>query len=176
MPATFNRVTSVTVDTTFDQTDTGLYPDAQFASGGSFAASVVPLTGPTATYGQLWRGMPIGVNPASGRLVPPSASGAVIVGVLLDDLSAFVLAKGTKVTFVKRGRVRSYAGGNLNAGDPVKVDTSANFSGFTKWTSGTDAVELRIGRAFPLDDGSATGTPSTAMVQGDTIFVDLNGF
>jgi hypothetical protein len=62
----------------------------------------------------------------------------------------------------------------LLPGDPVKVDISSNFSGFTKWVAGTDDAILRVGYAWPLDDGSISGTPVTAMAQGDTIFVDLH--
>lgn len=174
MAATFTRVNGVLADT-FTAKTRGLYPDASLAAGQANASSVVPITGPTATYGQLWRGMPVGILPTTGKLVPMNASGAVYAGVLIDDLTAYVLARGTKVAYATSGRVRSYAGGNLTVGDPVKADTSANFSGFVKWVAGTDAVDLRVGHAFPLDDGSASNgsTAAVSMVQGDSIFVEL---
>lgn len=175
MASTFARVTSVVVDPNFCQTDVGRYPDASLQSGGANASSVVPLQGLTATAGQLWRGMPIGLLQSSAKLVPMSASGAVYQGVLTDDLTAFVLATGRKITFVKKGTVRSYAAGSLNVGDPVKADVAANFSGFLKWVDGTDDQFLLRGYARPLDDGSASNgsTAASTMAQGDTIFVDL---
>lgn len=176
MPNTFPRVTSPNVDTSFNQTDTGLYPDAQLFTGGSFAAAVIPIIGQTASLGQLWRGMPAAVDPTTGRITSPAASGAVCRGVLLDDMTTYILAKGTKVTFIKKGRVRSYAAGTLAFGDPVKMDTASNFGGFKKFIAGTDDPTLNVGRAFPLDDGSTSNGQSNAvaMAQGDTIFIDLD--
>ncbi len=179
--STFARVTSVIVDPAFLQTDMGKYPDASLIAGGANASSIVPASGPsglTATVGQLWRGMPIFMLQNTGKLVPPNnaASGtAVYQGILIDDLTSFVLARGTKITYAKKGRVRSYAGAALNDGDPVKPDTTATFAGVLKWVDGTDSVQLRIGYAYPLDDGSASNgsTAASTMAQGDTIFVDL---
>lgn len=169
MGATFNRVNSVRVDTFRNIVDTGLFLHPQFQSGGSFSAAVVPIIGPTATYGQCWRGMPIGI--IGNMLVPISASGATYAGVLVDDITSYTLARGGKVTFAKSARVRSYAGGALTAGALVKVDTSANFSGFKAWVQGTDDDLLIAGKAYPLDDSGGT----TSMAQGDVIFVDLFG-
>lgn len=177
--STFARVTSVVVDPNMTVTDTGVYPDNSLLAGGLNASSVVPINGPTASAGQLWRGMPAYILPTTNKLVPPNnaASGtAVFVGVLVDDLTSYVLAKGTKVTFAKRGRVRTYAGASLTAGQPVKPDTSTPYAGFIPWVDGTDSVQLLAGRAFPLDDGSASNGSSAAvsMSQGDVIFLDLN--
>jgi hypothetical protein len=174
MASTFPRINSVNVDTSQNETD-DFYPDAGLAVGGSWASAVPALTGATATYGQLWRGMPVGILPATGKLVPVTASSAVPVGFLLDDITAFTLARGTKIAVVKRGRIRTYAGGPLAAGDPVKVDTSTNFSGVVKWISGTDDASLRLGRVYMIDDGSASGTPAVSAAQGDTVFLELNG-
>lgn len=183
--STFARVTSVIVDPAFTQTDIGRYPDPLLLSGGADNSAIVPASGPaglTAQVGQLWRGMPIYLNNATGKLVPPNTSASTTsayVGVLADDLTTFVLARGTKVGFVKKGRVRSYAGASLKVGDPVKPDTGASnsgaFAGFIKWIDGTDSVQLRVGYAYPLDDGSASNgsTAASTMAQGDVIFVDL---
>lgn len=180
--STFARVTSVLVDPFQTTTDTGLYPDASLLPGSTSASTVVPINGVTATVGQMWRGMPAYVNTSTNRIVAPNAASAtsVFVGVLVDDLTAYVVARGTKITFAKRGRVRTYAGASLIVGQPVKPDTGAansgNFAGFIPWVDGTDSVQLLAGRAYPLDDGSAgNGAPSAStMAQGDTIFLDLN--
>lgn len=177
--STFARVTSVLVDPALTTTDTGLYPDVSLQPAGLNASSVVPINGTTASAGQMWRGMPAYYLPTTGKLVPPNnaASGtAVFVGVLVDDLTAYVVARGTKVTFAKRGRVRTYAGATLLAGQPVKPDTSTPYAGFIPWVDGTDSVQLLAGRAYPLDDGSASNgaTAASSMAQGDTIFLDLN--
>ncbi|GAC1334040.1 MAG: hypothetical protein NVSMB14_01040 [Isosphaeraceae bacterium] len=176
MGATFNRVNAVVVDTFATTTDTGLYPDASLGAGGVNASSVVPYVGVIASYGQLWRGMPVSILPSTGKLVPPNAAGAIAVGVLTDDLTTYKLAQQVKITFAKRGRIRSYAGAALTMGQSVKVDTSANFSGFVPWVAGTDDPSLRVGRVFPLDDGSASNGASaaTSMAQGDTIFVEID--
>jgi hypothetical protein len=176
MPSTFPRVTSVSVDTTFNQSGTGLYPDASLQSGGGSVAAVVPLIGNTASYGQLWRGMIAAISPTTGKLVPPNASGAVPIGVLYDEVSAYLIASGRKIGYIKKGRVRTYAGGNMTVGDLAKADTSANFCGVVKWVDGTDDPDLIVGRVAPLDDGSTSNgaTAATAMVQGDTIFLDAD--
>jgi len=175
MAATFARINAVAVDPQHLMTDTGLYPDPQLQPGGSFSSNVVPIVGPTASYGQLWRGMGIALNPATGFLVPPSASGAVPMGILVDDLTSYVLARGVKITFAKRGRVRTYAGAAMTVGQNAKIDTSANFCGVVPWVKGTDDPSLIVGKVAPLDDGSAENGASatTAINQGDTIFVDL---
>jgi hypothetical protein len=175
MAATFTRVNGVLVDPFQSTTDTGLYPDPQFANAGSYSANLAqPLT-TVASQGACYRGMPIGISPSSGMLVPISASGAVYAGVLVDDLTAYVIAAQRKVTFVRKGRVRSYAAGALTIGDPVKADVASTFSGFKKWVTGTDGAELLKGYAYPVDDGSAENGASAAstMAQGDTIFVNL---
>lgn len=181
MGATFNRVNGVLVDPWSAQTN-DYYADPSLLTGSSNAAAVVPITGSTATYGQLWRGMPVYLNPNTGMLIPPNdpnassiASTAVYAGVLIDDLTTFALARGTKIAVVRKTRVRSYAGGSLTIGQPVKPDTSANFSGFVAWVDGTDDIQSFVGNAFPLDDGSAENGASaaTTMAQGDNIFVNL---
>lgn len=177
MGATFTRVNAVLVDTSQAATDIGLYPDPQFQGTGSYSSNLAqPLT-TVASQGGCYRGMPIAVSIQSGQLVPVNASGAAYVGVLTDDLTAYVVARGTKVGYVKRGRVRTYAAGALAVGGPVKIDTAAGFSGFKAWVSGTDAADLLRGHAFPVDDGSAENgaTAASTMAQGDTIFVDLLG-
>lgn len=177
MGATFTRVNGVQVDTSQISTDIGLYPDPQFQGSGSYSASLAQSLTTVASQGGCYRGMPIGVSIVTGMLAPISASGVQYIGVLVDDLTAFVLAKGTKITYAKRGRVRTYAAGALAVGDPVKADTAVAFSGFKKWVSGTDAADLLRGHAFPVDDGSAENgaTAASTMAQGDTIFVDLLG-
>jgi hypothetical protein len=179
MASTFARVSGVLVDAHTAQINS-LYPDPSLIAGSSNAAAVVPVTGSTALYGQLWRGMPIFINNLTGKLVPPNDAGvagstSVYTGVLVDDFTTFSLARQTKVSYIQRGRVRSYAGGTLTVGDFVKADTSSNFSGFVKWVDGTDDVIYRLGQFLPIDDGSAENgvTAGTGAIQGDTIFVNL---
>ncbi len=179
MGATFNRVSGVLVDPVLTQINS-LYPSPTLLAGSTNAAAVVPVTGSTAQYGQLWRGMPVYIDNTTGKLVPPNDAGvagstSVYTGVLVDDFTAYKQAAGTKVSYIQRGRIRSYAGGNLTVGDWVKPDTSSNFSGFVKWVDGTDDVIYRVGQFLPIDDGSAANgsTAGTAAVQGDTIFVNL---
>ncbi len=179
MPAQFPRVNGVLVDPHTAQINS-LYPDPSLLAGSTNASSVVPITGSSAQYGQLWRGMPVYINNTTGKLVPPNDAGvsgstSIYTGVLVDDLSSFKLAQGTKVSYIMRGRIRSYAGGALMVGDWVKPDVSANFSGFVKWVDGTDDVIYRVGQFLPIDDGSAENGSSagTAAVQGDSIFVNL---
>ncbi len=179
MASTFARVNGVLIDPLTAQTNS-LYADPSLITGSSNAAAVVPITGSTAQYGQLWRGMPIFVNQSTGKLVPPNDAGvagstSLYVGVLIDDFTTFHLARQTKVSYIQKGRVRSYAGGTLTIGQAVKPDTSSNFSGFTAWVEGTDDLALRVGQFLPIDDGSAENgsTAGTGAVQGDTIFVNL---
>lgn len=179
MSSTFARVSGVLVDPLTVQTNS-LYPSPTLNAGSSNAAAVVPVTASTAQYGQLWRGMPVYIDNTTGKLVPPNDAGvagstSVYTGVLVDDFTNYKLATQTKVTYIQRGRVRSYAGGNLTVGDWVKPDTSSNFSGFVKWVDGTDDAIYRVGQFLPVDDGSAENgvTAGTSAVQGDTIFVNL---
>ncbi len=179
MASTFARVSGVLVDPHTAQINS-LYADPSLNAASTNASAVVPVTGSTAQYGQLWRGMPIYINNVTGKLVPPNDAGvagstSVYTGVLVDDFTSFHLARGTKVPYIQRGRVRSYAGGTLTVGDWVKPDVSANFSGFLKWVDGTDDVIYRVGQFLPIDDGSAANgaTAGTGAVQGDTIFVNL---
>ena len=176
MPAPFTRVNGVLVDPAHSQT-VDFYPDPSLQTGGANAASVVPIPGTTvASGGVLFRGQPIAVSQTTGMLVPANAASSSACGVLLDDLTAYVVARGTKIAVVKRGRIRSYAGGSLTVGDPVKFDVSSTFTGFKKWVSGTDAADLLVGHAYPTDDGSAENGASagTTMALGDTIFVTLD--
>ncbi len=179
MASTFARVSGVLVDAHTAQINS-LYPDPSLLAGSTNASAVVPVTGSSALYGQLWRAMPIFINNLTGKLVPPNDAGvagstSVYTGVLVDDFTNYKLAQGTKVSYIQHGRVRSYAGGTLTVGDWVKPDTSANFSGFVKWVDGTDDVIYRVGQFLPIDDGSAENGSSagTGAVQGDTIFVNL---
>jgi hypothetical protein len=165
---TFPRVKAVVVDESFSQS-ADAYLDASFPASNS-AQELSPI----ASVGACYRGMPVGQSSTTGGLMPINTAGVTYCGVLLIDVTAYVIARNLKVGFVRKGRARSYAGGALNWGDPVKADTSANFSGFVKWTSGSDAENLYAGRAYPLQDGS-TGTVVATMVQGDAIFVDLQG-
>lgn len=173
MPLTYARVNGVLVDPNQSRTNDA-YLDPQFQNTGSYAANVAQPLQIVASSGACYRGMPIGQSPSSGMLVPINASGAVYRGVLLDDLTAYVVARATKVAFAHSGRVRSYAAAALTAGAPVSPDTSASFSGFKPWAS-TAANPTPVGYAWPLDDGSAENGSSaaTTMAQGDTIFVDL---
>lgn len=179
MGSTFARINGVLVDPLTAQVNS-LYLDSSLQAGSTNASAVVPVTGSTAAYGQMYRGMPVLINTATGQLVPANASTVASMtvayaGVLVDDVTQFSLARGTKVSYIFRGRVRSYAGGALTVGDYVKVDTSTNFSGFLKWVDGTDDPNLRVGQYMPIDDGSAENGSSagTSNVQGDAIFVNL---
>lgn len=175
--STFKRVNAVVVDPAFLKSRDGfLHP--QFNQG-SYTANLAQENQTLASSGACYRGMPIGLDPATGTLVPISASGAAYFGVLENDITAYQVARASKIAVAQRGRVRGYAGGTLAIGDPVKADTSAGFAGFVKWIVGTDAQSLNVGNAFPIDDGSAshsgTGgpTPAVAIAAGDTIFIDL---
>jgi hypothetical protein len=175
--STFKRVNSVVVDPAFLKSRDGfLHPNF---NGGAFAANLAQENSVTASSGACYRGMPIGLDPATATLVPISASGAAYYGVLEVDITAYTVARGSKIAIVNEGRVRSYAGAALTVGQAVKADTSAGFAGFVPFVEGTDADHLLAGYAFPLDDGSAshTGanapTPATAIAAGDIIFVDL---
>jgi hypothetical protein len=175
----FPRVNGALVDAHTAQTNS-LYADPSLFAGSTNASAVVPYLGSVAQYGQLWRGMPVFINTVTGKLVPPNDAGvagstSVYTGVLHDDITTWTIARGVKITYIQRGRVRSYAGGALTVGDWVKPDTSANFSGFVKWADGVDDVKDRVGQFLPLDDGSALSgaTAGTTAVQGDTIFVNL---
>lgn len=175
MAATFKRVNGVTVDP-FTAKIADAYVDAGFATGGAYAANLATELNTTASTGACFRGMPVAIASGSGKIVPifvASTAAARYAGVLVTDLTAYVVARGTKLALQKSGRVRSYAGGALNVGDPVKADTSAAFSGFVKWVSGTDAADLLLGFAFPINDGSDGNAPTLTMAQGDQIFVDL---
>jgi len=125
----------------------------------------------------MYRGMPAAVSKTSGKIVPINtasvAANAFFAGILIEDITAYVAAKGTKIALAQRGRLRSYAGGVMAIGDPVKVDTTAAFSGFLKWVDGTDDPALKVGHAFPIKDGSDGNAPTVAIAQGDQIFVDL---
>lgn len=181
MGATFTRVNCVVVDPTQSKIRDA-YIDASLQVGSSSAANLATHLNPIATYGQLFRGMPVFISRSTGKIVPPSAGNGTSStsstntsygGVLVGDLTSYIVARNTKFALVTSGRIRSYAGGTIAPGDEVKVDTSANFSGFVTWNKATDDVSLRVGHAWPLDDGSTTGTPATTIAQGDTIFVDL---
>lgn len=172
MGVTFTRVNGVAVDTSQIRTS-DLYPDPGF-NGGSYAANLAqPLT-TTASQSLCYRGMPVGVSPSTGMLVPISASGATYIGALLDDLTAYVIARGTKVAFVHSGKIRSYAAIAMPVGQLVIPDTAASFGGFKPFASSA-AFPSPVGQAFPLDDGSAENGSSAAstMAQGDNIFVNL---
>src|SRR6266702_5177043 len=179
MGATFTRINTVVVDPNFAQIGDS-YPDPLLST--TYVANLATEQNTTASYGQLFRGMPVWYSRLSVKIVPPPASigtsstsglTTAFLGVLVVDLTAYVLARGTKIAVARKGRVRSYAGGTMLPGDPVKVDISSNFSGFTKWISGTDDAVLKVGYAWPIEDGSTAGTPVITIAQGDTIFVDL---
>lgn len=181
MGSTFTRVNSVIVDPTQTRIRDA-YLDPGVAVGGTYAANLATTLQTTATYGQLYRGMPVLISRVNARIVPPSAgngtssttgSTTTFGGVIISDITSYITARGSKLALAQSGRIRSYAGGALLPGDDVKVDISSNFSGFIAWVKATDDVALRVGRAWPLDDGSTTGTPATSIAQGDTIFVDL---
>ena len=181
MGATFTRINSVIVDPTQTQVRDA-YIDPSLQLGSSSAANLASPLSPIATYGQLYRGMPVLISRVSGKIVPPSAtvgtssttgSTTAFGGVVISDITAHIVARGTKTALATKGRIRSYAGAVILPGDDVKVDTSANFSGFVTWAKATDDIYLRVGKAWPIDDGSTTGTPATTIAQGDTIFVDL---
>jgi|SRR5579872_33923 len=167
MAATFTRVNSVVVDESFSQT-TDAFLDPGFAAG-TYNANLALELNPLASTGALYRGMPISIASGSAGIIP-YASTAQYGGVLLQDITAWQVAKNGKIGLIRKGKIRSYAGGALTVGQEVKPDPAGN--GFVAWVSGTDAVDLRVGRAYPTQDGS-TGTAGTAMAQGDTIFVDL---
>lgn len=176
--STFKRVNAVVVDPAFSKVRDGfLHP--QFNQG-SYTSNLAQENNTTASTGACYRGMPIGLDAATATLVPINASGAAYYGVLEVDITSYTVARGSKIAIASKGRVRSYAGAALTPGQAVKADTSAQFSGFVPFVEGTDAAHLRVGVAFPLDDGSAshTGasapTPAVAINQGDIIFVDLD--
>lgn len=171
MASTFKRVNGVEVDSRLTRV-VDHYLDPGFTSG-AYVSNSTPQNSTIASSGACYRGMPVGLNTANGKLVPISTAGATFRGVLLLDLTGLVIAKNSKVAVATSGRIRSYAGGALNIGDPVKADTSAQFNGFVKAIVGTDIV---VGHAYPIDDGSASNGVSAAisMVQGDTIFVELS--
>lgn len=175
MAATFKRVNSVVVDP-FTARIYDAYIDPGFlAPSGAFVANLATELTVVASASQCFRGQPAGLSATTGKIVPISTAGASFAGVLGSDLTAYVAARGTKFALVRSGKVRSYAGGALAIGDPVKADTSAQFSGFVKWIAGTDAANLFVGRAFPLDDGSASNGANAVltMAQGDQMFVEL---
>lgn len=175
MAATFKRVNSVVVDP-FTARIYDAYIDPGFlAPAGAYVANLATELNTVASSSQCFRGQPAGLSTTTGKIVPISTAGAVFGGVLVSDLTAYVAARGTKFALVRSGKIRTYAGAALTLGDPVKADTSAQFSGFTKWIAGTDAGDLLVGHAFPLDDGSASNgaTPVTTMAQGDQMFVEL---
>ena len=177
MASTFTRVNSVTVNPAFAQTFDG-YLDPAVAVGGSYSSALATEQNIVATYGQLFRGMPVLRANATGKIVPPNAgllstSTTSWFGVLAVDVTAWISNRPSKIAVVKKGRVRTYAGGALTTGDPVKVDTSANFSGFVKWVAGTDDASLLRGYMAPINDGSDGNAPAVSAAQGDTIFVDL---
>lgn len=176
MPATFNRVNAVIVDA-FTAKTADAYVDAGFAAGGAYVNNLATELNTTASTGACFRGMPVALSVTTGKIVPisqaSSTAQARYFGVLIGDLTAYVVGRGTKFAVAKSGRIRSYAGGALNIGDPVKADTSVAFGGFVKWVAGTDADDLLLGNAYPLADGSDGSAPTTSMAQGDQIFVDL---
>lgn len=175
MAATFTRVNSVIVDPLLTRTRDA-YVDPSFSVGGAFAANLASEMNPTASTGAAFRGMPLALASGTGKIVPinvASTAAAKYCGVAIEDITAYVSAKGTKIAFATSGRVRSYAGGALNLSDPVKADTSAAFSGFVKWVSGTDGDDLRLGHVAFINDGSDGNAPAVSAAQGDTIFVDL---
>ena|SRR5579872_6824499 len=167
MPATFTRVNAVIVDESFSQT-WDAFLDPGFVAG-TYNANLAIDLNPLASTGALYRGMPISLASSSGGIIP-YASTAQFGGVLVQDITPWQVARNGKISLVRKGRIRSYAGGALTFGQEVKPDPAGN--GFVAWVAGTDAVDLRAGRAYPTQDGS-TGTPGTTMAQGDTIFVDL---
>lgn len=178
MASTFTKINAVNVNP--NQNDTqDAYPDASLQLGGANVAAVVPTNGMTvATYGQLFRGMPVALASGTGKIVPPnvaSTTAARYFGFLYQDVTGYLVAQGCKIGVVKRGRIRTYAGGTIQIGAPVKIDTTANFSGVLAWVEGTDTVESKIGHAYPITDGSnnSANTPVVTFAQGDQIFVDL---
>jgi hypothetical protein len=174
MAATFTRVNGVLVDTSKASIDTGRYLDPAFQAPGSYSANIAFPLQTVASASLMYRGQGCAISLATGMLVPPSAPNSIPAGVLLDDITPYVAAKGTKVTFITRGKVRTYAGAALTIGQAVTMDTSASFCGFVPWAS-TMSPNLIHGHAFPLDDGSAENGASAAstMAQGDNIFVSL---
>lgn len=181
MASTFKRVNAVVVDPIVTRIGDA-YIDAGFATGGAYAANLATELNTVASTGACFRGMPVAIASSTGKLVPinlasgtASTAAARFAGVLLNDLTAYAVARGTKFAIAKSGRVRSYAGGALVVGQPVKPDTAAAFGGFVAWVSGTDTSEQLAGWAFPIADGSDGSAPTTTMAQGDQIFVDLIG-
>ena len=177
MATTYTRVNSVLVDPTQARTRDA-YLDAGWAT--TYASNTAQELSPNASSGGAYRGMPVAFASATAKIVPinvatapASTSAAKYFGVLLSDITPFRVAANTKVGVAHAGRVRSYAAGSLKYGDPVKPDLSANFAGFSKWVEGTDELELLVGHAFPIADGSDGAAPATTMAQGDIIFVDL---
>jgi|SRR5579872_239922 len=178
MATTFTRINAVVVDESFSRR-ADAFLDPAWAAG-TYAANQATDLNPLASSGGCYRGMPVALASATGKLVPisqvtvpASTSAARYYGVLAEDISAFVVARNGKVPVVHAGRVRSYAGGTLQTGDPVKPDITTGFNGFVKWVDGTDSVELRVGHAYSTLDGSDGNSPGVTMAQGDTIFVDL---
>lgn len=167
--STFKKINAVVVDLSFAQAHDA-YLDAGFATGGAFAGAVAQELQTQASTGVCYKGMPMAENVSTGTLVPISQASntaqARFVGVTIEDITPYVVAKGVKISTARRGKVRSYAGATLTHGQPVKPDTSAAFSGFVPWVSGTDDATLLAGYAYPLTDGNA-------IAQGDQIFVEL---
>lgn len=177
MAATFKRLNTVVVDSRLAVIQDA-YVDSGFQPGGSFSANLANQLSVVASTGACYRGMPVGLSITSGKIVPASEIGAaraVYGGVLSSDITSYVAGRGTKLAIVRGGRIRSYAATALAIGDPVKADTSAAFSGFAKWIAGTDATDIRLGHAYPIDDGSASNGANVtlAAAQGDQIFVEL---
>lgn len=174
MGVTFTRVNGVLVDPVQART-LSLYPDPSFQGAGSSAANLAQPLQTVASQSLCYRGMPIFTSQVSGMLVPPSSAVAsTFAGVLLDDLTAYVVARGTKIAYVRSGRVRSYAAIAMPIGQAVMADTAASFGGFKPWASSA-ANPTPHGYAYPLDDGSTANgaTAASTMAQGDNIFVDL---
>lgn len=176
MASTFTRINSVVVDPLLTRT-TDFYVDPSLQPGGANAGALATELNPVASTGALFRGMPVAVSKTTGKIVPINlasvSANAFYAGVSIEDITAYVAAKGTKIALVTSGKIRSYAGGAMAIGDPVKADTSAAFSGFVKFIAGTDDPTLNVGNAFPINDGSDGNAPTVAIAQGDQIFVTL---
>lgn len=176
MASTFKRINAVVVDP-FTSKTRDAYADAGFAAGGAYVGNLATELNTTASTGACFRGMPVALSTTTGKIVPinqASTAAAAFAGVLIGDLTAYQVGRGTKIALATNGRIRSYAGGALTVGDPLKADTSAAFGGFVKWVSGTDSVDLRVGHfAGGLSDGSDGNAPVVTAAQGDQIFVDL---
>jgi len=173
--STFKRVNSVVADPNLTRT-VDAYVDPGFQAGGAYAANLATDLTTVASTGACFRGMPVALASGTGKIVPinlASTAAARFAGVTIEDISSYVVARGVKIALARFGRIRSYAGGALAVGDPVKADTSAAFSGFVKWVSGADLSDSLVGFAFSLNDGSDGNAPTLTMAQGDQIFVDL---